>query len=90
AFIAFHGSWNRAPLKQAGYIVAFVPFVGEQPSGDWEVFAEGFTGVDSLASPGDAEFRPMGLAEGPDGSLYISDSQKGRIWRVIYREEQQE
>lgn len=90
AFIAFHGSWNRAPLKQAGYIVAFVPFNGRQPSGDWEVFADGFTGVDSLISPGDAEFRPMGLAQGPDGSLYISDSQGGRIWRVIYKENEGE
>ena len=87
AFIAFHGSWNRAPLEQAGYIVAFVPFEGKQPSGDWEIFAEGFTGVDSLLRPGDARYRPMGLAQGPDGSLYISDSQNGRIWRVLYEEE---
>ncbi|QEC52648.1 glucose/arabinose dehydrogenase [Anseongella ginsenosidimutans] len=90
AFIAFHGSWNRAPLKQAGYLVAFVPFNGDQPSGDWEVFAEGFTGTDSLSSPGDAEYRPMGLAQGPDGSLYISDSQNGRIWRVIYEGKNEE
>jgi glucose/arabinose dehydrogenase len=85
AFIAFHGSWNRAPLKQAGYFVAFVPFSGEKPSSDkWEVFAEGFTAADSIASPGDAKYRPIGLAQGPDGSLYIADSQKGRIWRVLY------
>lgn len=84
AFIAFHGSWNRAPLKQGGYFVAFVPFEGEKPSGNWEVFAEGFAGTDSLSNPSDAKFRPMGLAQGPDGSLYISDSQKGRIWRVLY------
>lgn len=90
AFIAFHGSWNRAPLEQAGYIVAFVPFEGDQPAGDWEVFAEGFTGVDSLSSPGDARYRPMGLAQGPDGSLYISDSQVGRVWRVIYEGENEE
>lgn len=87
AFIAFHGSWNRAPLKQAGYFVAFVPFEGGKPSGDWEVFAENFTGSDSLMSPGDAKFRPMGLAQAPDGSLYIVDSQKGRLWRVIYNKE---
>lgn len=87
AFIAFHGSWNRAPLEQAGYKVVFVPFEGDQPSGDWEVFAEGFTGTDSLSSPGDARYRPMGLAQGPDGSLYISDSQVGRVWRIIHQAE---
>ena len=83
AFIAFHGSWNRAPLPQQGYRVAFVPFEGGQPAaGDWETFADGFTGTDTLRSPGAAEYRPMGLAVGPDGALYISDSQKGRIWRI--------
>jgi len=24
------------------------------------------------------------LAEGPDGSLYVSESKKGKIWRVIF------
>mgnify|MGYP001240670510 FL=1 len=32
----------------------------------------------------DAKYWPMGLAQGPDGSLYISDSKKGKIWRVLY------
>lgn len=84
AFITFHGSWNRAPLPQAGYKVVFVPFKGGQPSGPYQVFADGFAGTDKLISPGDANFRPMGLAEGPDGALYIGDTQRGRIWRVIY------
>lgn len=84
AFIAFHGSWNRAPEPQAGYNVAFVPFDGEKPSGDYEIFADGFTGVDTLQSPGNAEHRPMGLATGTDGSLYISDSVEGKVWRVVY------
>jgi glucose/arabinose dehydrogenase len=84
AFIAFHGSWNRAPLKQGGYFVAFVPFSNGKPSGPWEVFAEGFSGGQEIESPNDAKHRPMGLAEGPDGSLYISDSVKGKIWRVFY------
>lgn len=85
AFIAFHGSWNRAPLPQGGYKVVFVPFVGGRPAHAWEVFAEGFTGQDPLMNPSDARHRPTGLAQGPDGSLYISDDQGGRIWRVIYR-----
>jgi glucose/arabinose dehydrogenase len=85
AFIAFHGSWNRAPLEQKGYNVVFVPFNGEKPSGEWEVFADGFAGTSSIRGPGDAEYRPMGLALGPDGSIYITDSQQGRIWRIFYQ-----
>lgn len=84
AFIAFHGSWNRAPEPQAGYNIAFVPMSGEQPSGDYEVFADGFAGEETFTSPSDAESRPTGVAVGPDGSLYITDSVKGKIWRVVY------
>ncbi len=84
AFICFHGSWNRAPLNQAGYFVAFVPFKDGLPSGNWEVFAEGFAGGPEIKNPSDAKHRPMGLAEGPDGSLYICDSVDGTVWRVIY------
>jgi glucose/arabinose dehydrogenase len=85
AFIAFHGSWNRAPMPQDGYNVTFQPFSKGKPSGDFEVFASGFPGKSPLMNPNDAVARPDGVAEGPDGSLYITDSQKGKIWRVIYR-----
>ncbi len=85
AFIAFHGSWNRLPLEQAGYNITFQPFAGGKPSGNFEVFASGFTAKSPLMNPNDAAARPDGVAEGPDGSLYISDSQKGKIWRVLYR-----
>lgn len=85
AFIAFHGSWNRAPLPQDGYKVAFVPFSGAKPSGKYETFADGFAGRTPLARREDAVFRPSGLAQAPDGTLYLSDSVKGRIWRVVYR-----
>jgi glucose/arabinose dehydrogenase len=84
AFIAFHGSWNRAPEPQKGYFVVFVPFKGEYPSGDWEVFADGFAGTDNIKSTRDAKYRPCGLAQGPDGSLYVVDSNKGKIWRIMY------
>ena len=84
AFVTLHGSWNRAPEPQQGYLVAFVPFEGGRPSGDWEVFADGFAQVDVVKGPNDAKHRPMGLAEGPDGSLYITDSVKGTIWRITY------
>lgn len=85
AFIAFHGSTNRAPYPQSGYIVAFVPFEGGRPSGDWEVFADGFAGVDPIISVTDAKHRPMGIAFGPEGSMYISDSVEGKIWKVTYQ-----
>lgn len=84
AFIAFHGSWNRAPEEQAGYMVAFVPFENGAPSGEWEVFADGFSGIETVVSPDDAEHRPCGLAQGPDGSLYISDDVNGTIYRIVY------
>ena len=87
AFVAFHGSTNRGPYPQAGYIVAFVPFNNGKPSGEWEVFADGFAGVDTIVNVSDAKYRPMGLAEGPDGSLYINDSRKGKIWRILYKED---
>jgi glucose/arabinose dehydrogenase/mono/diheme cytochrome c family protein len=85
AFIAFHGSTNRAPYPQAGYFVGFVPFENGKPTGDWEVFADGFAGVDTVVNTSDARHRPMGLGTGPDGSLYITDSRKGKIWRVMYK-----
>ncbi|SKB52714.1 c-type cytochrome [Daejeonella lutea] len=84
AFIAFHGSTDRSPYPQAGYIVCFVPLAKGKQSGDWEVFADGFTKVDTVVNTSDAVYRPMGLAEGPDGSLYISESNKGKIWRILY------
>ncbi len=87
AFITFHGSTIRAPYSQAGYFVAFVPFKNGSPYGKWEVFADGFSGIDVIPSTSDAHHRPMGLAQGPDGSIYISDSQQGRIWRILYKSE---
>jgi glucose/arabinose dehydrogenase len=85
AFIAFHGSTIRMPYSQAGYCVAFVPFANGAPSGPWEVFADNFAAVDPIVNTSDAAARPMGLAQGPDGSLYVSDSVKGRIWRIMFK-----
>lgn len=84
AFIAFHGSWNRAPLPQQGFYVVFVPFENGKPSGKWEVFANGFSGVDEVSGTKSAKHRPCGLAQGPDGSLYVSDDTHGTIYRIIY------
>lgn len=85
AFIAFHGSWNRAPEPQKGYLVAFVPFKNGKPSGEWEVFADNFAGGTEFISPNKAKHRPVGLAQGPDGSLYVSDDVKGTIYRIMYK-----
>jgi glucose/arabinose dehydrogenase len=84
AFIIFHGSWNRMPFEQDGFKVVFVPMKEGRPSGKWEVFADGFKGAESIKSPADTAYRPAGLAEGPDGALYITEDKHGRIWRVTY------
>jgi glucose/arabinose dehydrogenase/mono/diheme cytochrome c family protein len=85
AFIAFHGSTIRAPYPQAGYFVAFVPFKNGKPAGEFEVFADGFAAVDTIINTSDAKYRPMALAQGPDGSLYIGESEQGKIWRIMYK-----
>ncbi|MDB5135371.1 MAG: sorbosone dehydrogenase [Mucilaginibacter sp.] len=85
AFIAFHGSWNRAPEPQAGYFVVFQPFKNGKPFGKWEVFANGFAGTAEQTAAGRAVHRPCGLAQGPDGSLYVSDDSKGSIYKITYK-----
>jgi glucose/arabinose dehydrogenase/mono/diheme cytochrome c family protein len=82
-FIAFHGSWNRAPYPQGGYNVVFQPFAGDRASGNCEIFADGFAGA--VMTPEGAAHRPSGLAVGPDGALYVSDDVGGRIYRIVYQ-----
>ena len=82
ALLAFHGSWNRAPLPQAGYKVVFVPRSETRFGPTHETFADDFAG--GRLDPSRAVHRPVGLAEGRDGAIYLSDDQQGRIWRVIF------
>jgi glucose/arabinose dehydrogenase len=88
AFIAFHGSWNRAPAAQQGYKVVFVPYSGGKPTNASanETFADGFAGAPLTPVSNDqAKHRPVGLAQGPDGAIYIADDRGGRVWKVVYR-----
>ncbi|MCK0159216.1 c-type cytochrome [Allomuricauda sp. F6463D] len=85
AFIAFHGGGRRAPYPTAGFVVCFVPYINGEFSKSFEIFADGFIGESYNDGMGRAAYKPMGLAMGPDGSLYVSDSRKGKIWRIMYR-----
>jgi glucose/arabinose dehydrogenase len=80
AFLAFHGSWNRA--ERVGYSVAFVPFKDGKISGPQRDFLTGW-----MMSPSQQEVwgRPVGVHQMPDGSLLVSDDGGNKIWRVYYK-----
>jgi glucose/arabinose dehydrogenase len=80
--VAFHG--QSAELKK-GYLVAFVPFVNNKPSGNWEIFADNFAGQDLVKPTGPIQHRPCGLAQGPDGALYVCDDLNGSIFKISYK-----
>lgn len=77
-FIAFHGSWNRSELT--GYKVVRLPFANGQPAAAVEDFATGWLN----AAGSEVSGRPVGLAVGPDGALYVSDDKGGYIYRISY------
>lgn len=80
AFITFHGSFNRSPLPEEGFNIAFLPMRDGRPDGSYEVFADGFRPPD-----GEGFLRkPMGLAQDVDGSLLVTDDARGRVYRVRY------
>ena len=81
-FVAFHGSWNRAPFPQQGYDVVFQPVADGRASGNCVIFADGFAG--GQKDPG-AAHRPSGLAVGRNGALYVADDVRGRIYKIVYR-----
>ena len=76
AFAAQHGSWNRN--LRTGYKVIRVPFNKDgTATGSYEDFMTGF-----ITSEGYAWGRPVGVAAGSDGSLYVSDDGSNTVWRV--------
>jgi glucose/arabinose dehydrogenase len=79
AFVALHGSWNRA--NRTGYKVIRLRFVNGKPTGEYEDFLTGFV-VSDQAVWG----RPVGVAVASDGSLLVSEDGNGTIWRITYRE----
>ncbi len=85
AFISFHGSWNRSRGVQAGGKIVFQPMTNGVASGPFEIFADGFAGVPpEEIAPDKAKHRPVGLAAGPDGAMYVTDDVGGRIYRITY------
>jgi glucose/arabinose dehydrogenase len=82
-FIAFHGSSQRAPLAEEGYEVVFQQFK-DGLAADYATFATGFAGPSTTVQG--ALHRPVGLAQGPDGALYLSDDRGGRIWKITYKQ----
>jgi glucose/arabinose dehydrogenase len=78
AFVALHGSWNRA--KRTGYKVVRLLFKEGAPTGEYEDFLVGF--VDNDAS---VWGRPVGVAAARDGALLVADDGGGVIWRIAYQ-----
>jgi glucose/arabinose dehydrogenase len=76
-FAAEHGSWNKK--ARTGYEVIRVPLKNGKATGEYEDFVTGFVTAD-----GQVWGRPVGVAVGPDGSLFVTDDGTKSIWRVSY------
>jgi glucose/arabinose dehydrogenase len=79
AFVTMHGSWNRD--KRTGYKVVRLLFdASGKPTGEYEDFMTGFVISDTQVWG-----RPVGVAVGNDGSLFVTEDGNGTIWRITYR-----
>jgi len=78
AFVTLHGSWNRG--VRSGNKVVRILFKDGKPTGVYEDFLTGF-----VISNEKAWGRPVGIAVGHDGSLFVTEDGSGTIWRVSYR-----
>ncbi|HEY6848239.1 MAG TPA: PQQ-dependent sugar dehydrogenase [Terracidiphilus sp.] len=76
-FAAEHGSWNRA--HRGGYEVIRIPMENGKATGEYEDFLTGFVTKD-----GKVWGRPVGVATGHDGALYVTDDGSRSVWRVSY------
>lgn len=72
-FVALHGSWNRS--ERTGYELVRVLVDGDRPTG-YESFASGWL------SAGRVSGRPVDVVVGPNGELFLSDDDGGRIYRI--------
>ncbi len=73
-FVAFHGSWNRNP--PTGYKVVRIIFDGNKTV--VKDFATGWL------SDGKVSGRPVDVVVADDGSLFVSDDNSGKIYRIYY------
>lgn len=92
AFVVFHGSWNRAPLVQDGFRVSYLPIKNGKAAGEPRTFADGFVSDffkgAKFADPAPAtvrNHRPTGIAQAPDGAIYITDDLSGTVYRISYQ-----
>jgi glucose/arabinose dehydrogenase len=79
AFVALHGSWNRA--LHTGYKIVRLPFKDGTPTGEYQDFVIGFA-----AGEQDVWGRPVDVAFAHDGAMLFSDDGNGVIYRVSYGE----
>ena len=86
AFVVRHGGIGPdLPQGHNGYDVVFIPFTANGKPGAPVTFIDGFSGATPLSrNVSKATYRPGGIAMAPDGSLYVADTQKGRIWHIYY------
>lgn len=77
ALVAMRGSWNRRP--PSGYELVRIDFEGGKPVGIEPVMT-GFLaeGADGWTHAG----RPVGVAVGRDGAIFVSDDTQGVIYRI--------
>jgi len=77
AFAAEHGSWNRA--NRAGYEVIHIPMHDGHATGEYDDFLTGF-----VTPEGQVWGRPVGVAIGKDGSMFVTDDGTRSVWHITY------